>query len=334
MTGYYFAKDKNRWVARIKVNSEMLRLGQFENEKEAAQAYDYAARQLGRTDLNYPGKSVSKAIREVVKPKLDKFNLAKKVESAVAKVDEKIWNEGETEGAMWASFCPALSDQVLAITHDSIAMEEPSVIAGMIGCEEDFDDIVTGIARRTHQPIKSKISQLAFIRGFLIGAQKYFKDLRLDKERELKRLEMVRKQLLASKQAQNAVQATQDAPNAKPEAMTVSSVVEPSGELPEAIKQSRQHLSELLAEMQAKRKKQNPDQEDTEFDLGGLVPGTFPQPNGEVWSADCNPETLARDIAKTAECHKNRTGIFAMMDAIDRENAKKREIEAMLAEIL
>lgn len=90
-----------------------------------------------------------------------------------------------------------------------------------------------------------------------------------------------------------------------------------------------EHLSELLERLQAK-----PSVQPKEIDHGGLVPGTTIGPNGEVWSADCNPETLARDNAAIAEAQRNRTGIFAMMDAIDRENAKKREIEELLAGIL
>jgi hypothetical protein len=94
-------------------------------------------------------------------------------------------------------------------------------------------------------------------------------------------------------------------------------------------KSEPEHLSELLVRLQAKKAAQM-----AKIDDGGLVEGTTIGPNGEVWSADCNPETLARDNAKIAECQENRTGIFAMMDAIDRENAKKREVDAMLAEIL
>ena len=86
-----------------------------------------------------------------------------------------------------------------------------------------------------------------------------------------------------------------------------------------------EHLSELLERLQAK-----PSVQVAEIDTGGLVPGTTIGPNGEVWSADCNPETLARDNAATAEAQRNRTGIFAMMDEIDRQNAKKREIDELL----
>lgn len=101
-----------------------------------------------------------------------------------------------------------------------------------------------------------------------------------------------------------------------------------------APKQPRQrreseHLSDLLKRLQAK-----PSVQATEIDDGGLVPGTTIGPNGEVWSADCNPETLARDNAAIAEAQRNRTGIFAMMDAIDRENAKKCEIDELLAGIV
>ena len=41
--GVYWAKDKNIWIAEIKVNKKQLRLGHFEDEKEAAIAYDKAA---------------------------------------------------------------------------------------------------------------------------------------------------------------------------------------------------------------------------------------------------------------------------------------------------
>lgn len=94
-----------------------------------------------------------------------------------------------------------------------------------------------------------------------------------------------------------------------------------------APKQPRQrreseHLSDLLKRLQAK-----PSVQATEIDDGGLVPGTTIGPNGEVWSADCNPETLARDNAAIAKAQRERTGIFAMMD---RDKAKKREIDELL----
>lgn len=41
--GVYWAKDKKTWIAEIKVNKKQLRLGYFQNEKEAAIAYDKAA---------------------------------------------------------------------------------------------------------------------------------------------------------------------------------------------------------------------------------------------------------------------------------------------------
>lgn len=90
-----------------------------------------------------------------------------------------------------------------------------------------------------------------------------------------------------------------------------------------------EHLSDLLKRLQAK-----PSVQAKEIDHGGQVPGTTIGPSGEVWSADCNPETLARDNAAIAEAQRNRTGIFAMMDAIDAENAKKREIDELLAGIV
>lgn len=42
--GVYWAKDKRKWVSEIKVNKKHVRLGCFENEQEAAIAYDEAAR--------------------------------------------------------------------------------------------------------------------------------------------------------------------------------------------------------------------------------------------------------------------------------------------------
>lgn len=340
MPGYYFAKDRNQWTARIKINNEVLRLGQFQTEKEAALAYDYAAKKLNRTDLNYPGESIPKAIREVVKPKLEKFDLAKKVEAAVAKVDEKIWNEGETEGSIWISFRSAKDyEHILDITQDSIAMEEPTVIADMIGCGDDFVEIVTGRTRRDRQPIKSKISQLAFIRGFLIGAQRYIRDCKEDRERQSRRDEQVRKVLAE----QRAKAACADAPEPQPASLAGNqspTAQEATGDVPEAIQASRMHFSQLLAELQAKaaaNKAKTQEEIDDELacvDIGAQVPGTTIGPNGEVWSADCNPETLARDNAAIAEAQRNRTGIFAMMDAVDAENAKKREIDELLAGIV
>jgi len=41
--GVYWAKEKKIWIAEIKVNKKHLRLGYFEDEKEAAIAYDAAA---------------------------------------------------------------------------------------------------------------------------------------------------------------------------------------------------------------------------------------------------------------------------------------------------
>lgn len=43
--GVYWAKEKKIWIAEIKVNKKHLRLGYFEDEKEAAIAYDTAAYQ-------------------------------------------------------------------------------------------------------------------------------------------------------------------------------------------------------------------------------------------------------------------------------------------------
>jgi hypothetical protein len=86
-------------------------------------------------------------------------------------------------------------------------------------------------------------------------------------------------------------------------------------------KSEPEHLSDLLKRLQAEKASKMAKIADC-----GLVPGTTIGPNGEVWSADCNPETLARDNAKIAECQENRTGIFAMMDAIDRENAKNAKL--------
>lgn len=43
--GVGWSKEKKRWKARIKVNKQEKNLGYFEDEKEAARAYDRAARE-------------------------------------------------------------------------------------------------------------------------------------------------------------------------------------------------------------------------------------------------------------------------------------------------
>jgi hypothetical protein len=331
MAGYYFAKDKNRWVARIKVHNEMLRLGQFETEREAALAYDYASKRLNRTDLNFPGEPIPKAIRDIVKPKLEKFKVAEKLESAVVAVDQKIWDEGEAAGLEWAAFCPGAEERVLSLNQAMIANDEPSVVADLIGCGDDFDHIVSGQNRIGRQPIRSRINQLALIRGFLIGAQRYFKDVVEERERR-ERAQASLAKWLADKNKPAGEEVAQDSPNEATEAQAAI-VVDGNAE---PIKASREHLSTLLAELQAKRKEQDADAEFKPVDHGDLVPGTMPQPNGEVWSADCNPVTLAEANAAIADAKKNRTGIFAMMDEIDRQRADRKaaEVERLLAEIL
>lgn len=44
--GVYFASWRNLWTAQIKHNKKKVRLGYFTDEKEAALAYDHAAREL------------------------------------------------------------------------------------------------------------------------------------------------------------------------------------------------------------------------------------------------------------------------------------------------
>ncbi len=336
MAGYYFAKDKNRWVARIKVHNEMLRLGQFETEREAALAYDYASKKLNRTDLNLPGESIPKAIRDIVKPKLEKFKVAEKLESAVVAVDQKIWDEGEAAGLEWAAFCPGAEERVLSLNQAMIANDEPSVVADLIGCGDDFDHIVSGQNRIGRQPIKSRINQLALVRGFLIGAQRYFKDVVEERERR-ERAQASLAKWLADKNKPAVVEVAQDASNEATEAQDAVLVDANATAGDESIKASREHSSTLLAELQSKRKEQNADAEFQPVDTGDLIPGTMPQPNGEVWSADCNPTTLAEANAAIAEAKKNRTGIFAMMDEYDREREEKRQAEfnadRLLAEI-
>jgi hypothetical protein len=43
-----------KWVAQIRINSVMVRLGTFSSEQDAARAYDAKARSLKRTKLNFP----------------------------------------------------------------------------------------------------------------------------------------------------------------------------------------------------------------------------------------------------------------------------------------
>lgn len=43
--GVYWAKKDNRWRARIKLNGRFISLGHFSDKKEAAKAYDDAAKQ-------------------------------------------------------------------------------------------------------------------------------------------------------------------------------------------------------------------------------------------------------------------------------------------------
>ena len=53
--GVYWCKDKRKWIAEIKVYKKQIRLGRFEVEKDAAVAYDEAARKyygsLARTNF-------------------------------------------------------------------------------------------------------------------------------------------------------------------------------------------------------------------------------------------------------------------------------------------
>ena len=53
--GVYWCKDKRKWIAEIKVYKKQIRLGRFEVEKDAAIAYDEAARKyygsLARTNF-------------------------------------------------------------------------------------------------------------------------------------------------------------------------------------------------------------------------------------------------------------------------------------------
>ncbi|MCL2925329.1 MAG: hypothetical protein MGF17_12115 [Trichodesmium sp. MAG_R04] len=53
--GVYWCKDKCKWIAEIKVYKKQIRLGRFEVEKDAAVAYDEAARKyygsLARTNF-------------------------------------------------------------------------------------------------------------------------------------------------------------------------------------------------------------------------------------------------------------------------------------------
>ena len=53
--GVYWCKDKRKWIAEIKVYKKQIRLGRFEVEKDAAMAYDEAARKyygsLARTNF-------------------------------------------------------------------------------------------------------------------------------------------------------------------------------------------------------------------------------------------------------------------------------------------
>lgn len=42
--GVYFAKDKNKWVAEIRLNGRAVRLGHFPTKEEAAAAYQNAGR--------------------------------------------------------------------------------------------------------------------------------------------------------------------------------------------------------------------------------------------------------------------------------------------------
>ncbi len=56
LKGVTFAKDKNRWRASIMVNRKRFHLGYFDNPKDAALAYDNAARKYFKeyARLNFP----------------------------------------------------------------------------------------------------------------------------------------------------------------------------------------------------------------------------------------------------------------------------------------
>jgi hypothetical protein len=54
--GVYWQRDRNKWRARIGLGDKMVQLGYFDNEIEAAKAYDNGARKyFGEfADLNFP----------------------------------------------------------------------------------------------------------------------------------------------------------------------------------------------------------------------------------------------------------------------------------------
>lgn len=263
--GVEWHKPRGCWRARIKIGTKQVYLGYFDSETEAAFAYDFAARSIGRK-TNFQ-EHPSDAIVRKVRPKLVELRIQSKLDAELQEVDPQIWGHGATEGIYWAQ---TLQKEPVDVSR--VNQNDPFALAEALGPDAllTYDEHV--------QKYRTRAKRLVWIRAFLSAAKGVWE-----------------------------------------------SPVKPG-------RQSEpEHLQDLLKRLQAK-----PSGQAGDVDRGDLVPGTMPQPNGEVWSADCNPVTLAEANAAIADAKKNRTGIFAMMDEIDRERAERKaaEVERLLAEIL
>ena len=186
LRGCTWDPNKSRWVARIFINGEQVKLGQWESQEDAALAYDYAASRLGRK-VNFAGRELPERIVRSVRPKILSFERTAAIDERLATIDSEIIEEGELQGAQWAALnraSPEAIEAIRTLSDRDLVFHDAAKLAEHIGAVEEYDDYVSGDMRMSRKPIRSKLHRLAFMRSFVASAKRFFTNFEAEKHRQ------------------------------------------------------------------------------------------------------------------------------------------------------
>lgn len=178
--GIYHDKTRDRWVARIRIEGEKVRLGTYPTKEEAAWAYDYVGR-MYHSPLNNPiGEPVPERVVRRVRPRYMAWKAEHRRQEELEEVNQEIFVEGGTAGVLWAQ--AHKRDESLLIKVMNTAEDKFQVVmdlADWIGAAEPYMDWLNGESRQACRVV-TEARKRAWMIGFLNAAKRVFQEHRTE----------------------------------------------------------------------------------------------------------------------------------------------------------